>query len=152
MPTKRQQADQAYERQEDQRALAQVLESAERDARGEYGFTNRDLLAAVERVKANLLKVAPKTEKPEPSVVGQMNLIDGSLESCPECGAPEWQWAPMMLDFGEEPKLQCGNCAAAFVVTFAQYNAVVAERKRTIGTSDEAMKRATRQPKVRGAG
>jgi hypothetical protein len=148
-------ADQAYARGENQRALVLVLAAATDfsiEMKEWAGAAEIEALdAALDRVKAAFLKVDVPV-KSEPSVAGQMNLLDCSLETCPECGAPHWQWAPMTLDFGGEPRLQCGNCAAAFVVTFTQYNAIVAERKRTIGDSDRPVIRRTIARRERGAG
>lgn len=126
MPTKKELADRAFEKQEDQRALAIVCLAAEGMERTEE---RARVTEAVARVRERFLTVTP-IAKPEPSVPGQLNLLDGSIETCPSCGAPRWQWVALALDFGVVPKLQCGNCAASFEVTFTQYNAIVAERRQ----------------------
>ena len=161
MPTKRELADRAYETQEDQRALAIVLQCADHYIGGAFNDRERLLFEigvaskAIERVRARLV-ITPPAPKPEPSVPGQINLLDGSVESCPKCGAGRWQWAALMLagELGEEPKLQCGNCALVVVTTWTQYNAIVAERRRQHSHMDTVKSPVVpeRVKRTRGAG
>jgi hypothetical protein len=160
-PSKKAQADAAYERQEDQRALVKILAAAEEYALGfdvvlSLGGADRalEIVEAIARVKAAFLRVEAPVAKPEPSVAGQIN-IDGTIESCPQCGVPEVSWSILPLDgttIDEQARVQCGMCACIFPISFTQYNAIVAERRRTIGESDKRVERHLHQKRVRGAG
>lgn len=139
MPTKRELADRAYEKQEDERALKIVADVAFQYARelDEDELYDRimEIFAAVERVRARMLPayVPPTPEPGVTGVKGQINLLDGTVETCPKSGAPFHQWAPLQLQgdtVDEEAKLQCGNCSQIVVVSFAQYNRVVEGRRR----------------------
>jgi ribosomal protein S27AE len=151
MATKQQQADAAYERAEDQRALVLVLEAAGLA----YDDRDPDLEAAIERVRVrfNLVNTAPT--KPEPSVAGQINLLDGSIETCPKCGAPGSKWAACRNDADQEvPKLQCGECGTVVNVTWRQYEGIVAQRRRDHQHTDTVRSavKPERESRSRGAG
>jgi hypothetical protein len=164
MPTKRELADAAYERQEDQRALAMVLDAAAAPL-----AISTDLQAAINRVRARFLTVSPVVKSAE--LPGQL-AIDGSVvgeprelgapmaeafdvpKQCPGCGENmllTWggSWVPMVPN--GPPMLQCAFCAQKVVVTLEGYEAVIAERKRTVGTSDAKPFNVTRT-RTRGAG
>lgn len=181
--SKRKEADAAYERQEDQRALVIVLAAASEHEQ-QYGGNDPRLVEAIERVKRAFLKIEPALPpKPEPGQLPGQLAIDGSVvgdsmddawgrddfgapmasafdvpEFCPKCDAEmltTWggHWTPMHRVSGEgEPfALQCGHCGHVVVVSERQHEAVVAERKRTIGASDKAPP-PKKAPRVRGAG
>lgn len=153
MPSKRQQADAAYERAEDQRALAIVIAAALGEERSEE---RARIYECVERVKRAFLTVTPPA-KPEPGTLpGQLD-IEGRVageparnlgapmaeafdvpKQCPGCGENMllvWggSWTPL---HGSPYTLQCGFCAHLHHCTQAAYEAVQAERRRTIGESD----------------
>jgi phage terminase large subunit GpA-like protein len=82
-------------------------------------------------------------------------------KQCPQCGEDmllTWggHWTPMRVsDDKDWFALQCGLCGACVEASEHQYEAVVAERQRTIGESDKSDKRVERhlhQKRVRGAG
>jgi hypothetical protein len=182
-PSKKAQADAAYERQEDQRALVKVLAAAEEFALGfdvvlSLGGADRALaiVEAVARVKAAFLRVEAPVAKPEPGTLPGQLAIDGAVagappirelgnpmaevfdvpKQCPRCGENmllTWggHWTPMRV-FDDKFALQCGLCGACVEATEHQYEAVVAERQRTIGESDKRVERHLHQKRVRGAG
>ena len=177
--SKRKEADAAYQRQEDQRALTLVLAAATDfsiEMKEWAGAVEIDALdKAIDRVKASFLKV--EVPKPEPAIPGQL-AIDGSVAGgpvapvrelgapmaaaydvpplCPKCGSAmltQWggSWTPLVAG-GPGYALQCGHCAHVIPVSERQYEAVVAERKRTIGASDRPAKIIARERRTRGAG
>lgn len=172
-PTKKQQADAAHERQEDQRALVVVIAAALGEERAEE---RARIYEAVERVKAAFLRIDAPTKSPE--LPGQLG-IDGSIvgepaapvrdlgcpmaeafdvpKQCPKCGENMLltyggAWVPLARGEFRPCRLQCGFCAEVITVPGDAYDAVVAERKRTVGESDRKPLIAKRAPRVRGAG
>ncbi len=176
MPTKRQLADAAYERQEDQRALVVVLAAAmnvahnleDDDDRYDY---RRELELAIERVKASVLRVAPVVKPDADTLPGQIN-IEGGVENVRQLGAPMavafevpatcWKcerkmldeqgtgWTPVRTPLGYQ--LQCGQCGASIEVREWTYDAVLAERRAAIGESDVKVSRIIAKAKrERGA-
>lgn len=175
MPTKRELADQAYGRQEDQRALDLVLRAATDYAVAGTDYMGADeinaLDAAIERVRARFLTISPIVKSAE--LPGQLG-IDGAVvgeprelgapmaeafdvpKQCPGCGENMllvWggSWTPLSPYPGNRYALQCGFCSHVISVTCEGYDAVLAERKRTVGTSDAKPLRITRS-RSRGAG
>lgn len=176
MATKRQLADAAHERQEDQRALNVVLDAANQHME-QYAGNWPELRDALARVRARFLTVTPVVAKPEPGTLPGQLSIDGAVageppirelgnpmaeafdvpKQCPACGENmllAWggSWTPMKADRSGKHPLQCGHCAVVIEVSKAAYEAVLAERRRTIGTSDAKPMKATRGARTRGAG
>jgi hypothetical protein len=156
MPSKRQQADAAYERAEDQRALALVVHLAETMALVADATPRAEYEAAIARVRSRLLSVGPIVPVTHDVLPGQLD-IEGRVageparnlgapmaeafdvpKQCPGCGENMllvWggSWTPL---HGSPYTLQCGFCAHLHHCTQAAYEAVQAERRRTIGESD----------------
>jgi hypothetical protein len=178
--SKRKEADAAYERVEDQRALALIVSIAEvrahdlEDDDDQYQY-RCEIEAAIARVKANILKITTPAATPTRELPGQL-AIDGSVagepvrelgapmaeafdvpKQCPACGDNMllvWggSWNPMMRGPGAAPMLQCGHCAHVVEVSEAAYEAVLAERRRTVGATDKTPHRVARPKRERGAG
>lgn len=152
-------SDAAFEREEDQRALVKVLAVAS-EAEQQYGGNDPELCAAIERVKRAFLKISPSARPSSAELPGQI-AIDGSVAGAPprDLGAPMaevfdvpkqceacgenmllvWggSWTPLAHLHPDAPYvLQCGHCAHTIMVSERAYEAVQAERKRTVGASD----------------
>lgn len=164
MPSKKAQADAAFERQEDQRALAKVIAAAY-DFEQQYGGNDPELIAAIERAKRAFLSITggPIVPRAHDVLPGQL-AIDGTVAGEPiremgnEMGNPMaeafdvpkqcpcccdnmllvWggSWTPLRT-LDDEYQLQCGSCGHRLTANERQYDAVVAERKRTVGASDK---------------
>lgn len=185
--TKRKDADAAYERQEDQRALAKVLAAATDfsvEMKEWAGAVEIDELdRAIDRVRTNMLKIEPTflglpVRVAESAIPGQIT-IEGAVvgeprelgapmaevfdvpKQCPACGENMllvWggSWTPMTnvtrSDGSGERALQCSFCAHIEWVPAAAYEAVLAERRSTVGASDKRPVKIIPPKRTRGAG
>jgi hypothetical protein len=159
-PTKKQQADAAFERTEDKRALALLLRVARRamhdieDDDDQYHY-HQEIEQAVQRVEVRFDLVnddAPVA--PEPSLPGQMNLLDGSIETCPKCGKADTLGTMIRLSGHTGYWLQCGQCAHVVEVTATEYGRVAARRREQHGHTDTFKSPVIpeKQGRTRGAG
>lgn len=160
MTTKREQADAAYARQEDERALRLVADAAEMwlgapwpgDPQEDDRPLRDELAVAIERVRVRYAVVNMSAE-PERSVPGQINLLSGEIETCPKCGAPD-PWAAMLPIPGRADRLQCRLCSHIVQVTQQVYEAVIARRRQQHSHTDTVKSPVVPEKiaKTRGAG
>ncbi len=181
MATKKQQADEAYRRNEAQRMLRVVLDTAARHA-GELDEHEQfeeisQIEDAVAIVTAFYLP-APEMRLPdEPGTLPGQLSIDGGIalvnvrelgapmarafgapEHCGSCNAAMLddaggKWTPLHHIHPDAPYfLQCGACGAIEEVSRGVYLVVQAERRAMLGKSDEKPPPKERTRRVRGAG
>lgn len=136
-------SDAAYEREMAQRALVLVLAAAEMwrgapwpgDPQEDDRPERDELNDAIERVRASFLKITGTPKPTERILPGQINLFDGSIETCPKCGKYD-PWAALARGEGDPAFLQCGNCAHVLRVSERTYDGIVACRRREHGHTD----------------
>lgn len=169
MTTTKAQADDAYERSEDQRALVMVVEHAE--ATFDDEIWREDYLsrvrAAVSRVRARLLTVS--VAAPASPLAGQLTTDGGGgareptklcdvPERCHACGSAMMaelgtRWTPLRFVDLDAARLQCGECAAIIEVTEDAWFRVMDERaKIKAGDTVKSPVIPEKKGRTRGAG